>query len=345
MPGAGETRRFETLHGPQLRFTALGLGTAAVGNLYSAKSEAEAQGILQAAWDAGVRYFDTAPLYGLGLAETRLGRFLYDKPRDSYVVSTKFGRILERADFEEAEGLDQFPGSPSRKIRFDFSYDGVARSLEASLERTGLDHIDVFLCHHIDPVATGSASAAERHLASLLDGGMKRLDELRSAGVVKAVGAGLNYTTVAERLARQGGFDVMLLAGRYPLLEQQPLETFFPYCAHRGIGVIAGGPFNSGILARGPVPGARFDYAPASDDVLQRVERIDAICREHGVPLATAALAFVAAHPVVISTIPGASTPEEAMANVVALETPTPRALWSDLKEAGLISADAPTPG
>jgi D-threo-aldose 1-dehydrogenase len=306
--------------------------------------EAFAQATLQAAWDAGCRYIDTAPFYGLGLAETRLNTFLRGHDRDACIVSTKVGRRLAVCPPEERSAPAQFLEVPSRRVVYDYSYDGVMRSMEDSLERLGLDRIDVLLCHDVDIFTHGSKEASDARVREFMEGGYHALVKLRDEGTVAAIGAGLNNWEVCETLARAGDFDLFLLAGRYTLLEQDALATFLPLCEERGIGIVLGGPYNSGILATGPKPGATYNYAPAPQDILTRVARIEAVCEAHGVRLIEAALRFPLAHPAVVSIIPGGQTPDEVRRNGEVLRAAIPAALWADLKTQGLLRADAPVP-
>jgi D-threo-aldose 1-dehydrogenase len=337
-------RRFKARNGVELQFSELGFGAAPLGNMYRPLTEKEARATLDAAWNVGCRYYDTAPLYGLGLSETRLNGFLRAKPRDSYLISSKVGRLLELAGPKERTREGQFFEVPSRRERFDYSYDGVMRSLEFSLERLGLDHIDILFAHDVDAFTHGSEEAAEQRIKELMSGGYKALVKLRESGAIKAFGAGINEWEIAEKLARAGDFDVFLLAGRYTLLEQEALESFLPYCVEKQIGVVIGGPYNSGILATGPKPGAYYNYAPASKAVLERVAKIQAICADHKVKLAEAAIRFPLSHPAIVSVIPGGQKPGEVRRNAEMLTAKIPAALWRDLKSAGLMRADAPTP-
>jgi len=341
---AMEIRRLPTRNGSALAFTELGFGTAPLGNLYRALDEDTAQATCRAAWEVGCRYIDTAPLYGLGLSETRLNHFLRGKPRDQYVLSTKIGRILEVTTPEQRTGQGKFFDTPSRKEVYDYSYDGTLRSFEFSLERLGLDRIEILFCHDLDMFNHGSAEAVDRRVREFMEGGYKALLRLREEGVIRAIGAGLNEWQVCERLARAGDFDLFLLAGRYTLLEQDALETFLPLCQERGIGIVLGGPYNSGILATGPRPGAYYNYDPAPPAILERVAAIQRVCEAHGVSLAEAALRFPLGHPSVVSVIPGAQSPEEVRRNAQTLRARIPAGLWSDLKAEGLLRGDAPAP-
>src|ERR1700735_476536 len=282
---SARVRKFITRGGVELQFTELGFGGAPLGNLYRPMTEKEARVTLEAVWATGCRYFDTAPLYGLGLSETRLNGFLRPKPRGSYLISTQVGRLLDLCEPQKRSGQGAFFETPSRRGCFDYSYDGVMRSLEFSLERLGLDQVDIVYGHDVDVHTHGSKEAADARIKEFMTGGYRALDQLRASGAIKAIGAGINEWDVAERLARSGDFDVFLLAGRYTLLEQEALESFLPYCVEKNIGVVIGGPYNSGILATGAKRGAFYNYAPASPEILERVAKIQAICTAHGVKL------------------------------------------------------------
>jgi D-threo-aldose 1-dehydrogenase len=339
-----ETRKLRAGDG-EINLTVMGFGGAPLGNLYAAISEETARDTLDAAWDAGIRYFDTAPQYGFGLSEARFERALAERPREEFVLSTKVGRLLRDCAPEEVPRIN-FVDTPMRTFDYDYSYDGVMRSHEKSLKRLRQDRIDILLVHDVDVFTHGTQEESNRRVRELFDdGGYRALEELRAAGTVKAIGAGVNEWEVCERLLGLGDFDCFLLAGRYTLLEQESLGSFLPICEARDVGIILGGPFNSGILATGPVPEARFNYDPAPPEILDRVRRIDAVCRAHGVTLIEAALQFVLGHPVVKTVIPGANTPEQVKANLRLLTSRIPGPLWSDLKSEGLLRADAPVPG
>ena len=245
-------RKFMSRSGAELGFTELGFGAAPLGNLYRPMTEKEARATLDAAWTAGVRYYDTAPLYGLGLSETRLNGFLRAKPRELLFDLHQDRPSAAIVQAEERSRIGAFFETPSRREVFDYSYDGVMRSLEFSLERLGLDHIDIVYAHDVDVFTHGSKEASDQRIREFMQGGYKALTKLREGGAIKAIGAGINEWEVAEHLARKGDFDVFLLAGRYTLLEQEALDSFLPYCVEKNIGVVIGGPFNSGILATGP---------------------------------------------------------------------------------------------
>lgn len=338
-------RTFKAPSGASLDFTELGFGSAPLGNLYRAVSGRDAEATLDAAWKAGLRYYDTAPLYGLGLSETRLNRFLRSKKRKDYVLSTKVGRLLQACKPHERTGIGKFFGTPSRREIFDYTYDGILRSFESSLERLGVDEIDILLVHDCDVFTHGSEAAREAHVKTLMSSGYKALVKLRDEKVIKAFGAGVNEWQVCQTLAEQGDFDLFLLAGRYTLLEQaEPLNSFLPLCEKRGIGIILGGPYNSGILATGARPGAHYNYDPAPKHVLERVRRIEAVCKAHKVKLPEAALRFPLTHPSVVTVVPGAVSPRQVASNVKTLSAKIPKALWRDLKARGLMDARSPTP-
>jgi D-threo-aldose 1-dehydrogenase len=342
-PGHSKRRPFTSRSGRTLNFTALGFGSAPLGNLYRAISNEQALQTLQAAWAGQIRYFDTAPLYGFGIAETRVGSFLREMPRDDYILSTKVGRLLQHCAPEARDGIGKFFDVPSRRMVYDYSYDGVMRSFDISLERLGLDRVDILLCHDIDVFTHGSAEACAQRTKEFLDSGLRALNELRSAGVVGAIGIGVNEWQVSETVARHSDVDLFLLAGRYTLLEQESLDSFLPLCRQKGMGVIIGGPFNSGILATGPRPGAYFNYEPASPAILQRVAAIETVCAAHGVALRDAALQFPLMHPAVVNVIPGAITPAEVRGNVESMGRDIPDELWAELVRKGLLREDAPT--
>lgn len=335
-------RHWDRLQNGGIDFTELGFGTAPLGNLYRAVSDEDAHDVLQAAWDSGCRYFDTAPLYGLGLSEVRVGNFLRSKPRDQYVSSTKAGRLLKVCPPESRTGIGKFFDTPSRREVYDYSYDGVMRSFEASFERTGLDRFDILFCHDVDIFTHGSKEASDARIEEFMKGGYYAMLSLRDQGVIKAFGGGINEWQVCETLARRGDFDLFLLAGRYTLLEQEALASFLPLCTERGIGIVLGGPYNSGILARGPSDDAQYNYSNAPKEVIDRVRRINAVCQRHGVKMIEAALNFPLRHPAVVSVIPGGQSVEEVRSNRDILGKDIPASLWSDLKSEGLMSQDAP---
>jgi len=338
-----KTRHWDRLGNGGLTFTELGFGAAPLGNLYRAISDADADHILELAWEGGVRYFDTAPLYGFGLSETRLNRFLRGKPRDEYVLSSKVGRLLEAATPETRDGATMWIDVPNRREVFDYSYDGVMWSFEASLERLGVDRIDVLFVHDLDLDYHGSQAVLDAKTDELMAGGYLALRDLRDQGVISAFGAGLNEWQPCQVLAERGDFDLFLLAGRYTLLEQEALESFLPLCESRGIGIIIGGPYNSGILATGARPGANYNYEPAPKPILEKVAAIQAVCETHGVEMVEAAFQFPLCHECVVSVIPGGQEVAEMTSNLAAAAAVIPADLWAELKATGLMRPDAPT--
>ena len=341
--GAGRTS-FVTRGGAELSFTRLGFGTAPLGNFQRALSEAEAESVVAAAWDAGMRFFDTAPLYGHGLSELRLGRVLKDKPRGDYLISTKVGRYLVPCEKgEEDAGI--FLDVPQVRRVYDYSYDGVMRSFEQSQQRLGIDRFDILFVHDVDALNHSSRAGSEARLQELMDlGGWRALSELRASGAVAAIGAGVNEWEPCQWLLDHADPDLFLLAGRYTLLEQDPLDSFLPQCVKRGVGIVLGGPYNSGILARGPNANPTFDYAAAPAQVIERVKKIDAVCRREGVPMIAAALQFAGAHPAVVSVIPGAQSLAEMESNLAAQRVAIPPSLWAALRAEGLLHPEAPVP-
>ncbi|MFE4306367.1 aldo/keto reductase [Streptomyces sp. NPDC056891] len=322
------------LGGSEVPVSELALGCAALGNLYHPVTDEAAHATVDAAWDAGVRTFDTAPHYGLGLSERRLGAALRDRPRDAYTVSTKVGRLLVPSP-RGGPGDDLAHGfavpATHRRV-WDFSADGVLRSLEASLDRLGLARVDIALLH--DP---------DDHAEQALRGAYPALERLRGEGVVGAIGIGMNRSALPARFLRETDVDVVLLAGRYTLLEQDGLTELLPEAAARGRSVVIGGVFNSGLLSA-PRPGATYDYAPAPQPVLDRALRLLAVTERHGVPLRAAALRFPFGHPAVASVLTGARSPEEVRDTVAQLRRPIPDALWDELRAEGLLDPETPVP-
>ena len=328
-----------------LDVTELGLGGAPIGGFRATLPDAEAVALVNAAYDAGVNFFDTSPYYGYGRSELRMGAALREKPRESYVLSTKIGRVMHAQRPGEAAPADLRPnGLPGFLPTFDYSYDGVMRSLEHSHLRLGIARIDVALVHDVDFWTTQDRTVLEERFRTVMEGGFRALDELRRADAIGAIGVGLNEADMSLRFLRAGDFDCVLLAGRYTLLEQGALTEFMPECAKRGVSVILGGPLNSGILAGNVKPGAKYDYADAPDPILQRAQRIEAVCGRHGVPLAAAALQFPLAHPAVCAVIPGALSVAEVQQNVGHMQRKIPRDLWAELAREGLLDPAAPVP-
>jgi D-threo-aldose 1-dehydrogenase len=325
-----------------LHVTPLGLGGAPFGNLFAPVAESDARAAIETAWSKGCRFFDTAPYYGYGLSERRVGDALRDKPRGDFVLSTKVGRLIQRGANAEPkrEGFD----SPMPfHVRFDYSYDGVMRSVEGSYQRLGLDHIDILLLHDIGRAEHGQAF--DEVVKQAMEGGYRALDELRRAGQVRAIGLGVNEVEPCEIALRHGDFDCFLLAGRYTLLEQGGQEGLFPACRQKGISIILGGPFNSGVLVRAGRDDATYNYGAVPAEVRARVEKLAAVCAEFAVSLPAAALQFPLANPVVASVIPGARTSGEAASHWDMLNAAIPPAFWAALRERGLLHPAAPIPG
>jgi len=324
-----------------INVTAMTFGAAPIGNFMRPFSDADAAVMVNQAWDLGIRSFDTAPSYGHGLSEHRLGHALRERPRTEYVLSTKVGRLLSPAGSARIDSglwVDPAPFAAS----YDYSYDGIMRSVEDSLQRMLTDRFDILLLHDIDRYTHGEKQPTMFHKA--LNEGFQALVKLRDQGVVTAIGFGVNEADVCTTALKQADADCVLLAGRYTLLEQDPLDELLPMCQERGVGMLLGGVYNSGLLATGPVIGAKFNYAPAPRDVLAKTEQILQICRRHDVPLPAAALQFAAAHPVVSSVCIGSRTPEQQANSAELFGRDIPPELWEDLRVAGLIRADAPTP-
>lgn len=308
----------------------LGLGCAQLGNLYRAMTDESAYAIVEEAWTSGIRYFDTAPHYGLGLSERRLGRVLAGHPRDEYVLSTKVGRLIEENPAytgveRDVEGFD-VPATLIR--RRDYSRDGVLRSLESSLDRLGLDRIDIAFVHD-----------CEDYVDEALAGAIPALIELREQGVLSHVGLGMNFDKILARFVRESDVDTIMLAGRYTLLEQPALDELLPLCVERGVRVMAAGVFNSGILATSS-PGATYNYEAAPKDLVDRAQRIADVCERFGVELPVAAIALVAAHPAVESVVLGASSVAQVRVNAARASVEVPPELWPALEEEGLLRAD-----
>jgi D-threo-aldose 1-dehydrogenase len=326
-----------------LTATALGLGSASLGGLYHAVPEAEAIGVVARAWELGIRFFDTAPLYGYGASERRVGAALGQYARDAYVLSTKVGRLVYPANAVppgaevDPQTLDgrvdgAYGGVADRRIVFDYSADGVRRSLEASLERLRLDRVDIALIH--DP---------DEHWEAAIGGAFPALARLREEGVVGAIGAGMNQAPMLARFAREGDFDVFLCASRYTILDQTALDELIPACAERGSSIVIGGVMNTGLLAD-PRPGTRYDYGRAPDAMIDRARRIADVCERHGVLLKAAAVQFPLAHPVVASVVAGVRSVAHLEEYPELMATPIPTDLWAELKAEGVIRHEAPTP-
>jgi D-threo-aldose 1-dehydrogenase len=307
------------------------MGGAPLAGLFESIRDEDARATVDAAYGAGVRYFDTAPFYGHGMGEVRLGAALASFPRDRYVVSTKVGRVLVPAagSVEDHQYRDVLPLNPV----FDFSREGILRSFESSLERLGLERVEILLIH--DP---------DDHREAALSEAFPTLARLREEGRIAAVGAGMNQWEMLYDFAREADFDCFLLAGRYTLLDQTALPKLLPECETRGISILLGGPYNSGVLAAGSRGQGRFDYKAPPPEILARVERLEAVARRHGVPLKAAALQFPLAHPAVASVIPGARSASEVEENVRMMSHPIPPSFWNEVREEGLVDDEAPLP-
>jgi D-threo-aldose 1-dehydrogenase len=329
----------------ELRVSEIGYGAAALGNLYQRTTDAGACAAVDAALASGIRYFDTAPYYGFGLSERRVGDALRGEKREAFVLSTKVGRLLASApSVSGAQERHGFHSPMPFEPVYDYSYRGIMRSFEDSLQRLGLARIDVLLIHDIGEATHG---AANRELFEVcMDGGYQALDELRKKGLIGAIGLGVNEWQVCEAAMELGRFDCFLLAGRYTLLEQGALDRFMATCARHGATLIVGGAYNSGILATGTRGSGElhYNYAPASAHIVDRVKRIEAICDAHGVTLAAAALQFPLAHPLVSSVIPGLGSARRVAQTLALYREPIPDAFWRDLKKRGLVRDDAPVP-
>jgi D-threo-aldose 1-dehydrogenase len=328
------------------KVTALGMGCAPLGSWYRRVSDADARSAVDAAWDAGIRFFDTAPFYGYTLSEHRLGEAMRNRPRDQWVLSTKVGRMMRPLKALRPPGtplvndwIDPLPFEPV----FDYTASAVRRSVEDSLQRLGVHHIEIALIHDIGTLTHGDRNA---HYWQQLTagGGFREMEAMRREGLIGAIGLGVNEWQVIRDAMEHTDLDCCLLAGRYTLLEQLSLSPFLEECVKRQVGVIVGGPFNSGVLVSGPVKGAMYNYAPADQPVLDRAAALAATCAEFEVPLAAAALQFPLAHPAVVSCIPGGRDAAELRQIVDWLNVAIPPALWSTLRERGLIDASAPLP-
>ena len=318
----------------------LGVGTAPFGSYLPRDTDASVTAAFAAMQRAGLRYFDTAPFYGLGLAEHRLGMCLRTVDRRSLTLSTKVGRLMKPLGGGTHAGPAS--GKAAFEVLFDYGRDGTLRSLENSLQRLGTNAVDIVLIHDVNRRWQGDL--VEQRYREAMDGAHRALSDLRSEGTIKAFGVGVNDWSILERFAADGDFDCFMLAGRYTLLDHTALDTFLPDCERRGIAVLMAAPFNSGILATGATPGATFFYAEADTAIVERTRRIEAVCARHGVALAAAALQFPLAHPAIASVVTGMRDEAEVLANVAHCAAPIPRAFWDELKREGLVAAAAPVP-
>ena len=321
------------------------LGGAPLGNLYRPLPDAEAIAVVRRAWDAGIRYFDTAPHYGNGLSERRMGAALADVPRQSFLLSTKVGRLLQ-ADARAPSAQHGYVDVPAFVQAYDYSRAGILRSLEDSRQRLGFDRIDLVYVHDLDRATHGADF--ERHFRALLDSGLPALAEIKRAGHIGGYGIGVNGVAICLDVLQHADLDAILLAGRYTLADQSALPDLLPSCDRRGVALVVGGPFNSGILATGARPrdgqAPYFDYAPAPPEIVSHVAAIEAVCEGHGVPLRAAALQFPAAHPAVAIVVAGARNERELDDLVAMRRFPIPAGFWVELRQRGLIAAGAPLP-
>ena len=325
-----------------LQLPVFGFGAAHLGELYAKVPEADAQATLAAAWDAGVRYYDTAPWYGRGLSEHRLGGFLRTKPRKDFQITTKVGRTLHRP--KDPIHFDRGPwvGGLNFEVHFDYSYDGIMRSYEQALQRLALDTVDALVIHDLDAGFHGDKQAAyEQQLA---ESGIRAFQELKASGDIQAYGMGINNHEALETVAPRYDLDFFLVAMPYTLLDQSTLHSGMAGLQRRGVSAIIGAPFASGILVTGSAGPAHYAYGKASPEIQAKVRGIEAVCAAHKVALPAAALQFVLAHPIVTSVIPGAMRPAEVLQNLASVAAPIPAGFWSDLKAQGLILPDAPVP-
>ncbi|MXV89739.1 MAG: aldo/keto reductase [Acidimicrobiia bacterium] len=327
-----------------LQVTELGFGGAGLGELFELVSEPDAQATLEAAWSAGVRYFDTAPWYGHGLSEHRIGHFLRQKSRADYVLSTKVGRVYTAKGRESTYDGAPWVGGLDFELRFDYTRSGILRSYEDSLQRFGISRVDILNVHDLDPLYHGEDGVAARLDELDAGGGFAALEELRSAGAVGAIGAGINELGMIPRFLERLDLDLFVVAMPYTLLDQEALDVELPACSARGVGVVVGAPFASGVLATGPNAEAKYAYATPPADVTARVERIRGIAAAFDVSLIGAALQFPLGHPSVCAVIPGATAADQIVQNTEAFARAIPPDFWEALRDQGLIRADAPLP-
>jgi len=327
-----------------LELSTLGLGSAPLGGFRGAIPEDVALATVQSAYDAGITYFDTSPYYGYGRSEHRFGQILRQVDRQSFVLSTKIGRVLKSIAPSSAIPDGHRDGGLPFAATYDYTYDGTMRSIEDSYQRLGLPSIDIVFIHDVDLYTHKDPSLVDHYFGQAMEGAYVALDELRRAGIIRAIGGGLNDAVSCARFLRAGDFDCMMLAGRYTLLDQRALDDMLPLCEEQSASVLIAGPFNSGILATGPVPGAKYDYSDASADIMAKAERINAVCQKFDVALQAAALQFPLSHPSVTAVVPGAMKPEEVRANVAHMEASIPSELWTELKDEGLIAEASPLP-
>ncbi|MHA1158799.1 MAG: aldo/keto reductase [Alphaproteobacteria bacterium] len=327
----------------KLSLPVFGFGSAHIGELFGTVDEVDSRATLDAAWDLGVRYYDTAPWYGRGLSEHRVGGFLRTKPRSEFQLTTKVGRTLFRPDNPSTFDRSPWVGGLNFEVNFDYSYDGIMRSYEQALQRLAIDTVDALVIHDLDAMFHEEPDLT-RHQDDLVATGVKALQELKAAGDIQAYGMGINTNEALQKIATLVDLDFALVAMPYTLLDQASLHTGMATCVKRNVSVIIGAPFASGILVTGSHGNAKYGYNAAPEEIQAKVRGLEAVCRSHDVGLPSAALQFVLAHPAVASTIPGAMHAREVTQNVASLGAAIPVAFWADLKGEGLIDSDAPVP-
>jgi D-threo-aldose 1-dehydrogenase len=324
--------------------TEFGFGGAPLGELFVPVPEAQAQETLAAAWEGGIRYYDTAPFYGYGKSEHRLGHFLRQQPRDEYILSTKIGRVFtptrDAATFDPGGWVGGLPF----EFHYDYSYDGVMRSWEDSMQRLGLASVDLLLIHDLDGFFWETEQKLSAFEQQLRASGWRALEELKRDGRIRAIGAGINCSPAIPRLLDLVDLDFFIVAMPYTLLDQAVLDDEFPRCQKQGVGIVIGSPFASGILVTGPVAGARYAYGIASEEIMERTRQIEAVCASHDVALPCAAIHFALAHPSVAAIIPGGFQAQHVRQNLSFYQASVPTDLWAELKAKGLLREDAPTP-
>ncbi len=335
---------FRSLGQTDCKIPVFGFGAAHLGELYTTVSDKDSRETIEAAWEGGVRYFDTAPWYGHGLSEHRLGEVLRTKPRNNFVVSTKVGRVYHKPCNPGIFSTAPWTGGLPFEHRFDYTYDGVMRSYEDSLQRLSLNRIDILVIHDLDREYHKDPAVFNRHWADLTSGGIRALHELKKAGDVQAIGAGVNVVDMLAPMATQLDLDFCLVAMPYTLLEQSALTEGFQACEANSVSVIIGSPFASGLLATGIVEDAKYNYAEADRRILEKTMAIVRVCEEFRVALPAAALQFVLAHPLVASVIPGAASRDQINQNLVHLNAEIPSDFWTKLRDLNLLDGRAPTP-
>ena len=324
--------------------TQLGFGGSGVGELWRALPEDQVQGTLKEAWESGVRYFDTSPWYGRGLSELRIGHALRSRPRDQFVLSSKVGRLLSLP--KDPGNWDRSPwvGGLPFDHRRDYTYDGIMRSYEDSIQRIGTSYIDLLLIHDLDHWHLGTDARVNAYMAQLYTSGYRALRDLKDEKLIGGIGAGINQKGTMQQFMDWVDLDFFLVALAYTLMDHEVLDTEIAAATERGMGLVIGGVYNSGILATGAVDGAMYNYKPATDDAMKRVGLIENVCKRHDIPLAAAALQFPLGHPNVASVIPGAINPEQQASNIAAMSHDIPQDFWAELKAEEILADHVPTP-